>query len=135
MVSIEFSKKDFLNLVGRELSNQEIKDLLFNLKSEAEIEDDEVKCELTPDRPDLLSVEGMAKATKLYLGLKPRKVEIHDSKLKIKGESEVRPYFLSATLEKIQLTDELVASLMQIQEKIHGTLGRDRKKLQLVFMI
>ena len=81
MVSIEFSKSDFLKLLGKELSDLEIKEVLFNLKSEAEIDGDQIKCELTPDRPDLLSVEGMVKAAKHYLGLEPRKVEIHDTRL------------------------------------------------------
>lgn len=131
MPVIEFSKNDFLTLLGKELSDDEIKSIMSNVKSEAEIDGNVIRCEITPDRADLLSVEGMAKAVKLNLGLKPRNVPIHDSRLTVKGSSKVRPYFVCATLENVKLTDELVASLMQIQEKIHATIGRDRKKVAI----
>ena len=65
MPVIEFSKSDFLTLLGKELSDSEIEEAMFNVKSEVEIEGDTIRCEITPDRPDLLSVEGVVKAVKL----------------------------------------------------------------------
>ncbi|MBU3904699.1 MAG: phenylalanine--tRNA ligase subunit beta [Nanoarchaeota archaeon] len=128
---IEISKNDLIKLVGKEMSNGEIEDLLFNLKCEAEFVADNVSVEINPDRLDMVSVEGIARAMKAYLGLPAKELKIEDSKFTINGESEVRPIFLAAIVEGVEMTDELVKSLMQIQEKLHGSVGRDRKKVAI----
>jgi len=131
MPIIEFSKKDLLQLVGKEMSDKELEDNMFKIKAEAEISGDDIKCELTPDRPDLLSVEGVARALKSMLDLKAKEIKTYDTKLSVKGESEVRPAMLAATIKGVTLSDDLVKSLMQIQEKLHTTIGRDRKKVAI----
>jgi phenylalanyl-tRNA synthetase beta chain len=134
MVVIEISKKDLLNLVGMELSDQQIEDTLFLIKVEGEISDDTITCELNPDRPDLFSVEGVAREMKGFLGLRKGlvKYEVADSKVTLKKErSEVRPVIYCAIIKDVELSDELVKSLMQVQEKLHITIGRDRKKVAI----
>lgn len=128
---IEISKQDLIKLVGKEMSNGEIENVLFNLKCEAEFVGDNIACEINPDRLDMVSVEGIARAIKCYLGLPQKELKIEDSKFTISGESEVRPIFLAAIVEGVEMTDELVKSLMQIQEKLHGSIGRDRKKVAI----
>lgn len=134
MVVIEISKKDLLNLIGMELSDQQIEDTLFLIKIEGEISDDTITCELNPDRPDLFSVEGVAREMKGFLGLRKGlvKYEVSDSKVTLKKErAEVRPVIHCAIIKDVELTDELVKSLMQVQEKLHITIGRDRKKVAI----
>ena len=134
MVSIEIDKKDLLNLVGKELSNNEIEEVLFLLKIESKIDNDKIECELTPDRPDMLSVEGLTREIKGFLGIETgqKKYDVTDSNFVLKKEkAEVRPYIVCGIILDVKLTDELVRSLMQIQEKLHATIGRDRKKVAI----
>lgn len=134
MVTVEISKKDLLGLVGKKLSNEEIEEVLFLLKVEANFSGDKIECELNPDRPDMFSVEGVARSIKGFLGIetgiplyKSRK-----SKLELKAEKvKSRPFIACAAVENVKLTDELVKSLMQMQEKLHATVGRNRKKVAI----
>jgi phenylalanyl-tRNA synthetase beta chain len=134
MVVIEISKNDLLNLIGKDLSDEEIEELLFLLKVEAKIDGDKIECELNPDRPDMFSVEGIAREVKGFLGLETgiKKYDISDSKIVVKTENpQVRPYIACAVIKDVLLSDELVKSLMQIQEKLHDTIGRGRKKVAI----
>jgi len=45
--------------------------------------------------------------------------------------NEVRPYIWSALVEGIEITDPLIRSMMDIQEKLHLTVGRNRKKVAI----
>ena len=122
MVVIEIEKNDLLKLVGKEITDEEIENTLFGLKCEATIEDNKITCELNPDRLDMISVEGIARAIKAYLGLPIKKYEPGESNIVVKGESLVRPAFSAAVVEGVTMTDDFVASLMQIQENLHITI-------------
>jgi len=130
-LNIEIEKKDLLKLVGKDLSDTEIEEVLFSLKCESTIKDNDIVCEINPDRLDMVSVEGIARAIRGYLGLPLKKYEIGDSKVTISGESSIRPFFLAAVIDGVEMKDELVKSLMQIQEKLHATLGRNRAKVAI----
>ncbi|GAH77355.1 unnamed protein product, partial [marine sediment metagenome] len=43
----------------------------------------------------------------------------------------VRPYVVTALVKNVTMTDELIASLMDLQEKLHFGLGRNRKKVAI----
>jgi phenylalanyl-tRNA synthetase beta chain len=43
----------------------------------------------------------------------------------------VRPYVSTAYISNVTMTDKLIASLMDLQEKLHFGLGRNRKKLAI----
>jgi len=131
MVVIEFTKGDLLSLVKKEMSKQEIEEVLFLLKCETEWNEEMIQCEFGPDRQDMFSVEGIARAVKGYLGLERGvpKYSMEESKLVVKTEEPVaRPFIACAIIEDVNLTDDMVKSLMQMQEKLHGGIGRNRKK-------
>lgn len=134
MVVIEISKRDLLNLIGNDLPDEEIEELLFLIKLEPEFDGDTIKCELHADRPDMFSVEGVAREIKGFLGLETglKKYDISDSKVVVKVDNpQVRPFIACAIVKDVVLSDELVKSLMQIQEKLHDTIGRGRKKVAI----
>lgn len=133
MVTVEINKNDLLNLIGKKISNEEIEQTLFLLKVEVSFSGDTIECELNPDRPDMFSVEGIARAIKGFLGIEsPKKYAINETNIILKKESaESRPFIACATIENVQLTDDLIKSLMQIQEKLHATIGRNRKKVAI----
>ncbi len=131
MVVINFTKGDLLSLVKKEMSKEEVEETLFLLKCETEWEGENIECELNPDRPDMYSVEGCARAMKTFLGIEKGmpKYTMTDSGLSLRNEDvNVRPIIGCAVITDVELSDELVKSLMQLQEKLHGGLGRDRKK-------
>jgi len=134
MVVLELSKNDLLNLLGRELSDEQIEETLFLIKIEAKIDGDKIECELNPDRPDLFSVEGIAREMKGFLGIETglKKYNVTDSNVILtKEKAEVRPYIGCGIIRNVELTDNLVKSLMQVQEKLHDSIGRDRKKVAI----
>lgn len=134
MVVIEISKNDLLNLIGKELSEQELEETVFLMKIEAKFDGDKIECELNPDRPDMFSVEGIARSVKGLLGIETgiKTCSIEDSKIVLKKEkADVRPYIACGIIKDVVLSDYLVKSLMQVQEKLHMTIGRNRKKVAI----
>jgi len=134
MVVIEIDKNDLLDLIGKKLTDDEIVETLFLLKVETTISNDKIVCELNPDRPDMFSVEGMAREMKGFLGIEKgiKKYDVADSDVILKREkADVRPFIACAIIENVQLTNYLIKSLMQIQEKLHESIGRNRKKVAI----
>lgn len=133
MVVIEIEKNDLLNLIGKEIPQEELEELLLLIKVEPTFSDNKIECELSPDRPDMFSVEGIARAIKGFMNIKTEyKYPLTDSRFSMKKENvEARPQIACAVIENVKITDELIKSLMQIQEKLHETIGRNRKKVAI----
>jgi len=88
------------------------------------------------DRPDLLSTEGIARELKGILGLKLglEKYEVERSDVRITVEpsvKDVRPYISSSVVRGIKLDDEGIRQVMQLQEKLHQTYCRRRRKVSI----
>jgi len=134
MVSIEIDKKDLLNLIGRELTDEQIEETLFLLKVESKFSENKIECELNPDRPDMFSVEGIARSMKGFLEIETgiAKYKIIDSPVRVKIEDvKLRPALSIAIIRNVVLSDELVRSLMQLQEKLNDSIGRGRRKTDI----
>lgn len=100
------------------------------------IEDEEWELEVDPDRCDLLSVEGIGRAVKGFLGKETglKRYETKESDVVNEAElsvQDVRPYIVTALIKNIDLDEEILKSLMDLQEKLHLTLGRGRKKVAI----
>ncbi|MCX6822331.1 MAG: phenylalanine--tRNA ligase subunit beta [Candidatus Aenigmarchaeota archaeon] len=134
MPVITFDVNDFCKLVGKDIQVKEIEEKLPMLGVGVEnIEKDEFSVEVNPNRPDMLSVEGLARAFSSFMdintGLKTYKAE--KSIYFVKADSTtktIRPYIVCAVVTGVEMTDEFIKSLMQIQEKLHVTHCRKRKK-------
>ncbi len=122
------------------LSNTEPEDLLHLLpKMAVEVDNkkgDELWLEVYPDRCDMLSVEGIARAIRGYknmeTGVPTYEVKGSDVVTEVElSVQEVRPYIVTAVIENVDLNDEILKSLMDVQEKIHLTLGRGREKVAI----
>ncbi|MCD6226445.1 MAG: phenylalanine--tRNA ligase subunit beta [Candidatus Aenigmarchaeota archaeon] len=134
MPVITVNKKDFCRLLGKELSMQEIQEKLpmigvaweDNTKEEFEIE-------VTPNRPDMLSVEGLARAFSSFInmrtGLKEYDAQRSEYLVRVDQSTErVRPFIVCAVVTGIRFTNDSIKSLMDLQEKLHVTHCRKRKK-------
>jgi phenylalanyl-tRNA synthetase beta chain len=90
--------------------------------------------EVTPNRPDLLSVEGGARALDAYVNGNIRKYSCESSGKRIiygKNIGKERPYVGCFIVNGVDLRSGGLVSLMQLQEKLHDTLGRKRKKVAI----
>ena len=99
--------------------------------------DDEVSIEVFPNRPDLLSFQGFTRALVCFLekpGLKTYKTEKPEKDYKViihKSVKEVRPHTACAIVKDLKLDDEKIKELIDIQEKLHSSYGRNRKKIAI----
>ncbi len=99
---------------------------------------DELEVEVFPNRPDLLSYHGFKRAFLAFLGKKTgmQKYKLNKSKENYKvivdnSLKEIRPYTACAIVKNLRLDSEKIKELIEIQEKLHQTLGRKRKKLAI----
>jgi phenylalanyl-tRNA synthetase beta chain len=100
------------------------------------IEDDHIDIEFFPDRPDLYSPEGVARAMRGFLDIHTGLPEynVKDSGIKITlddGIKNIRPYLACAVVKGLEFNDYSIESLMALQEDLHWGLGRDRKKVSI----
>lgn len=137
MPVININKQVFEKYVGKKLPEDKLKDRisLFGTDLE-EVTDKEIVVEIFPNRPDMLSVQGFARAFSSFLGIKTglQKYEIKKSKHKViidKSVAEVRPFTACCIVKNLKFDDEKIKEVIDIQEKLHVTYGRNRNKVSI----
>lgn len=133
MPTITLNKEVFEKLVGKKLPLNQLKDRISMLGTDLEgIEGNEIQVEIFPNRPDLLSEQGFARAFSSFIGEKTglRKYDVKKSGWKVIVDKSVsmRPYTACAIVRNLNLNDEKIKEIMQMQEKLATTHGRNRKK-------
>ena len=137
MPTINLNRKVFEDLVGKKLSTEKLKDRIAMLGTDLEeINEKEIVVEVFPNRPDMLSVQGLSRALSSFINTKPGlrqyKVEHSNEKMIVdKSVAEVRPYTACAIVKNMHFTDETIKEVIDIQEKLHITYGRNRKKVAI----
>jgi|SaaInlStandDraft_4_1057021.scaffolds.fasta_scaffold24426_2 phenylalanyl-tRNA synthetase beta chain len=137
MPTITLDKKDILNMLGKKVSDAELKDRISMIGTDLESMDDkEIVVEVFPDRPDMLTAAGFAKALSSFMGIKIglENYKINKSSYEVKVDKKVdkiRPKMVCAVVKNVKLNELIIQYLMQVQEKLHKTLGRDRRKLSI----
>jgi phenylalanyl-tRNA synthetase beta chain len=137
MPALTVEKQRFWSLLGRELSDEELSNLLHDLGLDVEeITGEYFRVEYNPNRPDFSSPVGIARAAKGLLGisvgapryrLRPAKTYIEvDPRLR-----DVRPYVAAAIVRGLKLGAEELEELIAMQEDLHWILGRDRAKVAI----
>jgi len=137
MPVVTFDYNDFIDILGHKISKDELIERLPMIGAGLDrVEEDEISIEFFPDRPDLASVEGIARASRAFFefktGLKNYDIKKSDIITNVEPSvKKVRPFVTTALVKKVTMTDELIASLMGLQEKLHLGLGRNRKKVAI----
>jgi phenylalanyl-tRNA synthetase beta chain len=137
MPTTEFAFQDLCSLLGRRVRPEEVKDSISMLGVDVErIDNEKIIMEVFPNRPDMLGIEGFARALKGVMDIESGLNEylIEDSGIKLYVEpsvKEVRPYISAGVVRDISFTEGHLVSLMNIQEKLHITHGRNRKKVAI----
>jgi phenylalanyl-tRNA synthetase beta chain len=137
MPTVKLNKTVFEKLVGKKLPLEKLKDRISMLGTDLEsVEGNEINVEIFPNRPDLLSEQGLARAFSSFIGAKPglRKYKVKKSGEKIyidKSLKDIRPFTACAIIKNLKFDDEKIREIIQIQEKMHITYGRNRKKVAI----
>lgn len=136
MPVITFKYQDLKDL-GIDMEKDELIDTLPMMSSDIEdFDDEEIKVEFFPNRPDNLSVEGVARSFKGFIG---QEVGFPDYKVSSSGEeviveedvAKIRPYIAFAKIDNVDFTGDKLKYIMDFQENLHWVIGRDRKKVAI----
>ena len=136
MPVVDVDPDELRELTGHgEKDDAELKEDLFGLglEFEGETDDGMFQFEFAPDRLDRLSVEGVARSLRYHYG-DARGVYVpntNDPEWSIEVDESVpdeRPYVTGAVVRGVDLDEAALESLIQLQEKLHATMGRGRAK-------
>ena len=136
-IDISFNKlKEELN--NPTITVDELEEILFNFGLEIDgynEENDTLKVEITAERVDLLSFDGLVRALKAYMGVsKYTAPEIKESGFTVNvGHStqEYGNYTMCAIIKNLSLDDNKIKEIINVQEKLHITYGRKRKAVAI----
>ncbi len=138
MPKYDVRQSDLEHLVGKKFTLEEIENILFDLKAELDDYEDGI---ITVDysdtnRPDVWSVEGLAREMRGYLGIEtglpryeltPSGAEVHVDP----SVGKVRPFVAAAIVKDVNLGVPGYEQLIQLQDKIMLTYGRKRKRVAI----
>ncbi len=136
MPVITFKYKDLKDL-GINIEKDELIDTLPMMSSDIEdFDDEEIKVEFFPNRPDNLSVEGVARSFKGFIG---QEIGFPDYKVEQSGEyvtvdsdvAAIRPFIGFAKIDNVDFSGDKLKYCMDFQENLHWVIGRDRKKVAI----
>ncbi|MHA1420931.1 MAG: phenylalanine--tRNA ligase subunit beta [Candidatus Thorarchaeota archaeon] len=134
---VTVDKKELMKLIGEKLSMKKLEDTLFLMKAEIErVDGNEIQIEVNPDRQDMLSGEGIARAVRAFLeietGLKEFPVVKSGKKIIVgKGLEKIRKYISCGIVRDVEINDNLVKEYMALQEALTATHGRNRRKASI----
>ncbi|MEK6902715.1 MAG: phenylalanine--tRNA ligase subunit beta [archaeon] len=134
MVNVDSSLANLNLYLKKPTTVNQLEDALGKMGFELEDPNPEaLRIDVTADRPDMVSTAGIARAMNAYLGYskgmprvvaKPSEYELFVDKSVL----PVRPVTATMVVKNIHLTDEKLKEIIWVQEKLHATFARDRKK-------
>ncbi len=137
MPTTEFGFRELTSLLGKDYRPEELRECVSMLGVDVErLDREKIVMEVFPNRPDMLGIEGFARALKGVLGIETGlpvyKVLNSDIEVLVDpAVKDVRPYIAAGIVRGLTFTEERLISLMNIQEKLHITHGRNRKKVAI----
>jgi phenylalanyl-tRNA synthetase beta chain len=142
MPTIDIKKRDLDGLIGKKLSIVALEKQLMLAKAELKeyiAETDDLKVELSDsNRPDLWSAEGVARQIRIALSGKPETYAFFKPGRKATREirvskemKSVRPYIAACTASGIRMSDDVLAQMIQSQDKLSDIFGRKRSTVSI----
>ncbi len=138
MVVLDVSLNELYKLLNKNLSVEELNEYLLNIKCELdEINGNNAKIEVKDfNRIDLYSLAGIARELKGILNIETGipKFDVKDSDYDLIVDKEildVRPYIVGAIVKNVKLNEDRLKDLIQLQEKISQSFGRNRQKVAI----
>ncbi len=137
MPVIKINLKKLEKLLEFKISREKIIETIPIIGSDIEnIEENYLYVEFFPNRPDLYSIEGVARALKYFLEIdEAKEYKLEKSDIKVYVDStvkHVRPYIVACLIEDVRFEDdEDIEHLIEFQEDLHWALGRNRRKVAI----
>ncbi|MFA5072527.1 MAG: phenylalanine--tRNA ligase subunit beta [Nitrospirota bacterium] len=142
MPTIDIKKRDLDKLIEKKLSLDALEKYLMLAKAELKeytAETDDLKVELSDsNRPDLWSSEGIARQIRIALKKKGESYPFFKHPKKIKREiivsktmKQVRPFLAACTASNVKMNDDILAQMIQSQEKLAEIFGRKRTTVSI----
>ncbi len=133
MPTVTFDKKTVLKCLGKKVPDTVLKDRISMLGTDLErVDDKEIIVEIFPNRPDMLSEEGFARALSAFMGIKTGIVKYDVKKsgsfTKVEKTLKIWPYVVTGIVRGLKFNDEKIRALIQLQEKLGVTMCRKRRK-------
>jgi len=137
MPIITIDYEDLIHLIGERIDQKELLEKIPMMGADIDrVEGNEMAIEFFPDRPDLLSVEGVARALRSFLNIDSSmcQYDLAAPKVTLKVDSSVksvRPFIGAAVIHSIHMSERLLVSMMELQEKLHLSVGKERTKMAI----
>jgi len=137
MAIVTLNRKIFEKEIGK--ADEKMQDRISMLGTPVEqITENEIQIDVPPNRPDLLSYQGFKRAFLAFLekkkGLREYKLNKPEKNYEVIVDSsakDVRPFTACAIVKGLKLDDEKIKEMIELQEKLHTTIGRKRKKVAI----
>jgi phenylalanyl-tRNA synthetase beta chain len=142
MPTIDIKKHDLDTLINKKLSLDVLEKKLMLAKAELKeyvAETDDLKVELSDsNRPDLWSAEGIARQIRMSLSGKPESYPFFKRGKKpareicvSKNMKPVRPFIAACVARNIKMNDDVLAQMIQSQDKLAEIFGRKRSTVSI----
>ncbi|MFA5861476.1 MAG: phenylalanine--tRNA ligase subunit beta, partial [Candidatus Thermoplasmatota archaeon] len=137
MPVIRFEISELERLLGKSVPREQLAQDIPMLGADPDdVKSDTWAIEFFPDRPDLYTVEGIARALRAWYGVQPglRHYETRPSGQHVTVEAsveKVRPFIQAAFVRGVQVTEARLQSLIDLQEDLHWGLGARRRRVAI----
>lgn len=133
VLKILFSRLERLSGLSREKLMNRLPYIGLDIEG---ADEESVRIEYNPNRPDFSTDYGVARALRglvgKEVGLKPYRAR--PPKVQVVADrslARVRPYIACAVARKIKLDEETIRQLISMQEDLHNGVGRKRRKVAI----
>ncbi|MEK6982859.1 MAG: phenylalanine--tRNA ligase subunit beta, partial [Candidatus Micrarchaeota archaeon] len=129
MVVVEFPTKELV--ANAKQSKEKIIATLTEIGAPCFEDGENIILELTPNRPDWYSMEGVIRTLNAYYKNEINEYNAKKSDYHVTVDPSVktiRPFTVCAVVKGIIFTDQRIREIVRLQEKLVGTLGRNAKK-------
>src|SRR3989344_5785176 len=137
MANVKIPRGIFEKEIGKLDEKMQNKIALFGTTLES-FDDKDIELEIFPNRPDLLSYQVFKRGFLGFLGkntgLRKYRINPPEKNYQVIVDSSaesIRPYTACAIVKGMKFDDDKIKEIIDIQEKIHSTLGRRRRKIAI----
>jgi len=142
MPTIDVDYDDFERMLGIELhwDMDKLNNILNFVKGEVKLLDEKeriISIEIKDtNRPDVWSIEGLARALRGFLGIEKglRRYIVGEPIVEVYVDRrlrDIRPYIGCSIVKDVKLTDTIIRGLMHLQDKLDQTYGRNRQRTSI----
>ena len=133
MAVVEFEYAELKE--GVNLTKEKMVDILNNLGAPAEVVGERIVLELTPNRPDWFSKEGILRSMRAYCNgtLNEYKIRKKSGYVLNVGNVPIRQCAAWAVVRNLKFNDQKIRDIVLLQDKLNATLGRRGKRFGIGF--